>query len=387
MTLAPGAPMRIVHVSDYYLPRLGGVEVQVAELTTRQRAAGHDVSVLTATRAGRTPDDSPVQRPPLGGTSAVARALRGADVVQVHLGGLCPLGWQVLRSRSRAGLPTVVTVHSVLDGMQVLHQVLSRTSGWRRAPFVWCGVSQPVADQLRALLGPRARVQVVPNAVEHSLWTPGDVRPAPDQPLLVVAALRHARRKRVTALPAVLQAAALLRDAQAGPGARPLRAVIAGSGARTAEVTRQVHHRGLDGWVELPGRLSQEDLRALYHRADVFLAPTVRESFGLAALEARCVGLPVVARRESGTSGVLAEGREALFASSDEEMAGVLADLLLDHDRREAVAQHNRTTAPQFTWSRTLALSEHAYDTALALGSPARQRTVPGPRTGGSVRA
>ncbi len=386
--------MRSVHVRDFYLPRLGGVEVQVAELATRQRAAGHDVAVLTGTRAGPEPDAVPVLRPPYGGGDTVQRALREADVVQVHLGGLCPLGWQVLRSRGRRALPTVVTVHSVLDGMTALHRALAVTGGWRRAPFVWCGVSQPVADQLQALLGPQAQVQVVPNAVEHSRWSPPEPTPSgahaatgepaggdPAAPLLVVAALRHARRKRVTALPGVLQATALLRDAQAGPGARPVRAVIAGLGARTSEVRRQLHSRGLDGWVELPGRLSQEDLRALYHRADVFLAPTVRESFGLAALEARCAGLPVIARRESGTAGVLAEGREALFVSSDAEMAAALAGLLHDHDRRAAIAHHNRTTVPQFTWDRTLDLTEHAYATAIAAASPTRRRAV-GPGTG-----
>lgn len=373
--------MRIVHVSDYYLPRLGGVEVQVAELVARQRAAGHDVAVLTATAAGGTGDggdpDVPVLRPPHGATRATA--LRDADVVQVHLGGLCPFGWQVVRSRARHRLPTVVTVHSVLDGMRALHQALSRTGGWRRAPFVWSAVSAPVAAQLRGLLGPTATITVVPNAVEHAVWAPPTYRPEPHPtaPLLVVAALRHARRKRVTALPAVLQAAALLRDAEAGPGARPLRAVIAGLGARTPELRRQLHTRSLTGWVEVPGRLSQPDLRALYHRADVFVAPTVRESFGLAALEARCAGLPVIARRQSGTAGVLAEGREALLADDDVDMARVLADLLLDHDRRDAIARHNRTTAPQFTWDRTQALTDAAYETALALtGRPATSHPV-----------
>ena len=35
-------------------------------------------------------------------------------------------------------------------------------------------------------------------------------------------------------------------------------------------------------------------------RADVYVAPAVLESFGLAALEARCVGLPVVGVSAAG---------------------------------------------------------------------------------------
>ena len=44
--------MRIAHVTDVYLPRLGGVELQVHDLAERQRAAGHETVVLTTTPGG-----------------------------------------------------------------------------------------------------------------------------------------------------------------------------------------------------------------------------------------------------------------------------------------------------------------------------------------------
>src|ERR1700726_4568638 len=46
--------MRIAHVSDCYLPRLGGIELQVHDLAERQAAAGHEVTVITTT-AGPDP--------------------------------------------------------------------------------------------------------------------------------------------------------------------------------------------------------------------------------------------------------------------------------------------------------------------------------------------
>ena len=45
--------MRIVHVSDCYAPRTGGIESQVRDLARAQVAAGHEV-VIEAQRAGRT---------------------------------------------------------------------------------------------------------------------------------------------------------------------------------------------------------------------------------------------------------------------------------------------------------------------------------------------
>ena len=41
--------MRIVHISDCYPPRLGGIETQVRALAVRQAEQGHDVHVITAT--------------------------------------------------------------------------------------------------------------------------------------------------------------------------------------------------------------------------------------------------------------------------------------------------------------------------------------------------
>ena len=41
--------MRILHVSDCYAPRTGGIESQVRDLARAQVQAGHEVHVLTAT--------------------------------------------------------------------------------------------------------------------------------------------------------------------------------------------------------------------------------------------------------------------------------------------------------------------------------------------------
>ena len=46
-------PVKIAHVTDFYLPRLGGIEMQVAELTGRERAAGHEVHVITSSPAAK----------------------------------------------------------------------------------------------------------------------------------------------------------------------------------------------------------------------------------------------------------------------------------------------------------------------------------------------
>ena len=48
--------MRIVHVSDCYLPRLGGIEVQVRSIALAQQRRGDEVAVITATPGDSTAD-------------------------------------------------------------------------------------------------------------------------------------------------------------------------------------------------------------------------------------------------------------------------------------------------------------------------------------------
>jgi len=397
--------VRIVHATDFYLPRLGGIEVQVSQLAGRQAEAGHAVSVLTSTRPsaaeaevaaeaveaeGATDRVGPVVRRLTGWSgrpglrAAGGQVLDATAVLHAHLGGWSPFAFTAIAARARAGLPTVVTVHSVLDDLLLVHRTIGLVSSWRGAPIVWHGVSGPVVRQLRQVLGASADVRTVPNGVDRNFWAPPPVPAEPAHEVVVVAAMRHVRRKRVQALPAVLATAQAALSSAGGTAPPPLRAVVAGEGRCTPALRRALAQRGLSGWVQLPGRLSQEELRALYHQADVFVAPTILESFGLAALEARAAGLAVVARAESGTAELIRDGVEGLLVSSDVTMGQAIARLVLDADLRTRIRWHNARTAPATGWPQVLQLTEQSYHAALALArSPRPARATPAPATGG----
>jgi len=414
--------MRILHVTDFYQPRLGGIEVQVAQLAQRQLEAGHTVAVVTCTAASaqaadadRVHDgdsdgdgDSEGEGRRAGAVDALQvhrrpgwalrPGLRGAAplvlddrvVVHAHLGGLCPFTFSAIAARARRGLPTVVTVHSVLDTrLMLMHRGIGLVSAWNGAPIVWQGVSLPVVRQLRRLLGRSATVRTVPNGVDQGYWTPVPVPGRRRDEVVVVAALRHARRKRVEALPRILDDAqrhVLSACSRSSTPPPTMRAVIVGEGRRTPALGRALRGRGLTGWVELPGRLSQDELRRLYHACDVFVAPTVLESFGLAAVEARFAGLPVVARHGSGTAELIEGAVDGLVVRSDAAMAEAVAQLVLDPALRRRMHSHNAGTPLPVSWSDVLASTERSYCDALALAGlaptvqehPAQARPVQG---------
>ena len=345
--------MRIVHVTDVYLPRLGGIELHVHDLAEQQRRRGHDVTVLTRTAAGTQDgtesDDVPVTR--LGRMAwgrPLPQIIAAADIVHCHSSVVSPLAWAAARQAEQAGVPTVVTMHSVLQRSRVVREGFRAVVAAAGPGVTWAAVSQVAATALQPVV-PRP-VLVLPNGVDPEAWRPAPARTRrPGDPLTVVAVGRLAARKRV--LPLVDILAEVRR--QLDP-AVPLRAVLAGDGPQGEAVLGRLRALGIDSWVQMPGRLTRSQVRDLYARADVFLAPAVLESFGLAALEARCAGLPVIAREQAGVGEFVRDGVEGLLVTDDADMARSTAALLGDPHMLARISRFNRTVPTLLGWTNVV---------------------------------
>jgi glycosyltransferase involved in cell wall biosynthesis len=92
--------------------------------------------------------------------------------------------------------------------------------------------------------------------------------------------------------------------------------------------------------------------------------PSVKESFGLAALEARTAGLPVVARSQTGTSQFIRDGVEGLLADDDAGMAAAVVRLGQDRGLLARLAQNNASVPPEDSWTNVLDLVRAAYASA-----------------------
>ena len=368
--------MRIVHVTDVYLPRLGGIELHVHDLAEQQRRRGHDVTILTGTGAGTSDrtesDDVPVVR--LGRTAwgrPFPQAVTDADVVHCHSSLVSPLAWAGARRADRAGIPAVVTMHSVVHRSRVLHEGLRAVVTAAGPSVTWAAVSQVAARALQPVV-PRP-VLVLPNGIDPDAWRPGPVRNRrAGEPLTLVAVGRLAARKRVLTLVDILAEVRRLLDP-----AVPLRAVLAGDGPQRDAVRGRLRAVGIQRWVTLPGRLTRAEILDLYSGADVFLAPAVLESFGLAALEARCAGLPVIARAQAGVGEFVRHGVEGLLVADDTDMARSTASLLADPDTLARISGFNRSVPTSLDWTNVVDQCLATYATAAAGTSPLVAATTP----------
>jgi glycosyltransferase involved in cell wall biosynthesis len=364
--------MRIVHVTDCYLPRLGGIESQVADLVRHQSAAGHDVHVLTRT-ADTGDTSSNVHRIRAGWFRETilgsARTLHSVaelrpDVVHCHNSALSPLAVAVAGAASDVGIPTAMTVHSLLPAVGPLMPLSGTLLGMRGTCIAFSAVSEVAAVLVRRVLGSTAQVDVLPNAVDVAWWRSA-AAPEPTTgsgEVRVITVGRLAIRKRPLALIAMM---ALVRDLVSDD--IPLRLVVVGDGPQRARVERRVRILGMSDWVDLPGQLARSDVRELLAAADIYAAPAVLESFGIAALEARSVGLPVVAKAHGGVGEFVTDGTDGVLTTTDRDMACALARLISSPALRAAIRAHNCAVAPAFGWDDALDRTDALYARAADL--------------------
>jgi glycosyltransferase involved in cell wall biosynthesis len=361
--------MRVVHISDCYPPRAGGIEAQVADLTRAQAQAGLDVHVLTATpgedsqNGGVTVHRMPnrvLPRLPVnpGAAGRVRRLLAelAPDVVHVHAGFISPFAYDGARIAVAEGLPLAITWHCMLTWQRPMRAAAQMTK-WRGAPVALSAVSRAAAERVECVLG--APVEVLPNGIDIDRWLPGPRASA--EPLRCVAAMRLAPRKRGPALIRLIADAA----GQLEPGA--LRLAVFGDGPARQAMQRRIRRRRLSEVVSLRGRVGRHELVHEYAAADVFLAPAELEAFGLAALEARTAGLVVIARRGTGAEEYLTDGFDGLLVDDDAAMARAVVRLAEDREMLEALVRRAREQTPVHSWQHTVTAAAAQYSRARAL--------------------
>jgi glycosyltransferase involved in cell wall biosynthesis len=274
--------MRILIHSPAYLPRLGGLELNTANLARGLAAGGDEVAVVTTTpappgepdRGDRTFDvvrrASPVE---------LLRRTRWSDVVlhqNLSLRGLWPLG--LVRR------PLVVAHHSWYrrDGRIGWRERLKRAVVARASGSI--AVSRAIAADLAS---PSV---VVPNAYRAELFFE-DSAVARRGDLLFVGRLVSDK-----GADDLVEALALL----AAAGTR-LGLTIVGEGPERDALERLAARRGVSELVRFAGPLGDRDLADAYRRHRVAVVPSrYDEPFGIVALEAIACGCAVVGSRGGG---------------------------------------------------------------------------------------
>jgi glycogen(starch) synthase len=127
---------------------------------------------------------------------------------------------------------------------------------------------------------------------------------------------------------------------------------------------RHADERGLLDRVRFVGPVTDDELLQHYADADVFVAPSRYESFGLVHVEAQMMGLPVVACATGGTPEVVGNGETGLLVGPEDAPAleAALERLVADDELRARLgAAARRRFEAQFTNTAASAATGAAY--------------------------
>ncbi|HKG91391.1 MAG TPA: glycosyltransferase family 1 protein [Gemmatimonadaceae bacterium] len=116
--------------------------------------------------------------------------------------------------------------------------------------------------------------------------------------------------------------------------------------------------------IHVLGRVSPDELSALYSTATVFAYPSLYEGFGLPLLEAMAAGAPVITSNVSSLPEVAGDAALLVSPTSVEAIRHAIERLLADETLRADLARRGRVREREFTWRRTAELTLDSYRAA-----------------------
>ncbi|MCW5654670.1 glycosyltransferase [Hydrogenophaga sp.] len=324
--------MRILFVTDAWLPHAQGVVTLLVELARALQAAGHEVVVIHPGQFRSRP--CPGQRDMdlvLFPGRRLQALMEAARPEAIHLATEGPLGWAARRHCLRQGLPFTTAFHA--DFPEILRATLGLPLAWgrrlsRRFHRVSQAVMVPGAQTLEHLSqAGMERLRLGPRGVDGRLFALADP-PLSHPPLGPLAR------------PVSLYVGRISHDRNIEDFLRldvPGSKVVCGDGP----LASGLRHRYPN--VHWLGVLPRQELARVYGAADVFVFPTRQATLGLAMLEAMACGVPVAAYPVDGPMQLLGAGR-----------AGAMHQDLRKAWRRALTVRRfeARSRALEFGWAR-----------------------------------
>ncbi len=123
-----------------------------------------------------------------------------------------------------------------------------------------------------------------------------------------------------------------------------VRATLVGEGPQRETLISRVTELGLGGVVTLPGAVGQDEIRALYEAADVFVLPSFAEGVPVVLMEAMALELPVVTTRVAGIPELVEHGVSGYVAPPGrvEPLVDALRELAGNPDLRRSMGEAGR---------------------------------------------
>ncbi|MGD0250595.1 MAG: glycosyltransferase family 4 protein [Thermoplasmata archaeon] len=365
--------LRVLELTPRFSPALGGVERYVEGLARELTRAGATVEVSTSDvvrdrpfSRGEFPESQgsvPVRRHRAvlaasapHGTGIVfpgmaLDALRSRfDVMHAHSFGRFPL-WAGQLARGLRGIPLIVTPHSDPGSATTLARRWSRFVARTavRGADRTVALSRREAAWLSELGVPPERIRVIPPGIDLGEFERlPRVDRDPRGPIVLFVGRLYSEQKGL--VPLVRAMARLPAET------RPLLRLVGDDWGGREPALALARSLGLADRVVALGAVTREELLQEYAAADLFVLPSLFDSFPVVLLEAMAAGLPVVATCVGGVPEIVQEGRTGLLVPPGDSLAlaEAMRVVLDDPGLRSRWGSEGRQRAARFAWSNVV---------------------------------
>nr|NIV32543.1 glycosyltransferase [Anaerolineae bacterium] len=377
--------MRILQVVSRYYPELqyGGPPQKIHALSRGLAGRGYDVRVVTlhsVRRSARVVQHEGIQvsylpwvgkgtwQVPLG-IDTLGAAVRLSDLVHCYslYNLLCPAAAAFAH---RAGRPFVLEPLGMyvprlrrLGAKRLYHLAFTRWMGRQAARVV--ATSPGEAEELAELAEP-GRLVLRRNGIDLE---PFENLP-PADPFRAAQGISAGERVilyvgRISPIKNLEQLVQAFHDLSL----ERTRLVLVGPAMEpdyAQALTELIAALGLDGRVLLPGPLYGEEKLSALAAADLFVLPSLSESYGNAAAEAAAAGVPVLLTDTCGIAPQI-DGRAGLAVPVGvSTLAAGMQALMEDDEARDSVTRRRGEVLQELSWDEPLTQTEQMYEALLS---------------------
>lgn len=386
--------LHITLITETFAPEINGVANTLGRLCDGLRSRGHRVELVRPRQSGDTglaADDLMLCRgwpipgyPGLQwGQSSMHKLLRRwqrqrPDVLYIATEG--PLGLSALRAARRLGIAVVSGFHTNFAqytrqyGMGFMNRLLTHYLRWfhnRSKVTLVPSVSQKIALERRGF----ERIELLSRGVDSALFHPSKCSQALRESwglrtsdIAVLHVGRLAPEKNLGVLKSSFEALCSKYPQ------RQLKLIIVGDGPQRSALQQQLPE------AIFCGAQRGETLAEHYASGDVFLFPSLTETFGNVVLEALASGLGVVAYDEAAAGQHIRHGHNGALAMPGDEAAFIDAAcwLLEDSETLRRVRLNARQHASRQGWGAIIDLFERQMLSACPEPEPIKRQRVHG---------
>lgn len=243
-------------------------------------------------------------------TALKAMRKDGVEIDLIHAHSFFPAGTVAVDIKKEFNIPFVITEHSSallkreVDEFDKAH--LNRTL--KQCERFIC-VSKRLGEEVKAITGYEGDIEVIPNMVSNEFKLQCNEKLSDEFKFISIGRLDEGKNH-------ILLLKAFNSTFKGNP---KVKLDIVGEGLLKDKLKEYIEANSLEDQVRLLGSKTRKETARLLNKSQVFVLPSLYETFGVTYIEALACGKPIIGTRNGGAESIIKEYNGILVDNNDEE--------------------------------------------------------------------